>query len=263
LSAAPTVSGDAARLEQVLVNLLVNAAHAIPPGKAERNEVGIALRTDEQGRAVIEVSDTGAGMRPDVMKRIFEPFFTTKAADTGTGLGLSICHGIVKSLGGEIQVASELDKGTTFTIVLPPAPEEQSTPAADGGSPAPTRRARILVIDDETALLRAMQRVLEDENHTVTTVDNAADALAMLDRGDQFDVILSDLMMPMMTGVEFYETMLARDPAVAKTIVFVSGGAITAKVDAFLRSVSNLRMEKPFKAAQLREIVQTMLARAR
>jgi PAS domain S-box-containing protein len=263
LSAAPAVSGDAARLEQVLVNLLVNAAHAIPPGKAEQNEVGIALRTDEQGRAVIEVSDTGAGMRPEIMKKIFEPFFTTKTADTGTGLGLSICHGIVKSLGGEIQVASELAKGTTFTIVLPPAQQAQSTPVADGGLPAVARRARILVIDDETALLRAMQRVLEDENHTVTTVDNAADALAMLDRGDRFDVILSDLMMPMMTGVEFYETMLARDPAMAKCIVFVSGGAITAKVDAFLKSVSNLRMEKPFKAAQLREIVQTMLTRSR
>jgi PAS domain S-box-containing protein len=261
LDAVPEVVGDSGRLEQVLVNLLINAAHAIAPGHAEQNEVFITLRTDEGGRAVIEIRDTGEGIRPDVIKRIFEPFFTTKKPGAGTGLGLSICHGIVKSLGGDIQVVSEPDSGTTFTILLPPAiPNVGVAPVPPEEAPATGLRGRILVIDDENSLLRAMQRILEDEEHHVVATDSAADALAMIERGDRFDLILSDLMMPKMTGVDFYERLLARNPVLAKSVVFVSGGAITAKVDAFLRSVPNLKIEKPFKAAQLRDVVQRVLA---
>jgi CheY-like chemotaxis protein len=128
-------------------------------------------------------------------------------------------------------------------------------------SAGPAVKGRILVIDDESALLRAIQRILEDEEHYVVATESAKDALAMIERGDRFDMIISDLMMPIMTGVDFYETLLARDPALASSVVFVSGGAVTSKVDAFLKSVPNLRLEKPFKAAQLREVVQQALAR--
>jgi two-component system cell cycle sensor histidine kinase/response regulator CckA len=258
--AAPPIAGDSARVEQVLVNLLVNAAHAIAPGRAERNEVFVSLCSDDRGRAVIEVRDTGDGIHPDVIEKIFEPFFTTKKAGVGTGLGLSISHGIVKSLGGEILVTSEPGGGTTFTILLPPAPTLVHAEANQVALPEPVAlRGRILIIDDESALLRAMQRILEDEDHDVVATDSALDALAMIERGDRFDVILSDLMMPTMTGLEFYETLLARNPQLAKSVVFVSGGAVTAKVDTFLRSISNLQMEKPFKAAQLRDMVQRVL----
>jgi PAS domain S-box-containing protein len=261
LEAAPLVFGDSSRLEQVLVNLLVNAAHSIPPGRAEENEVVIGLRTDSRGRAIIEIRDSGEGIRADVIKKIFEPFFTTKQAGAGTGLGLSICQGIVKSLGGDIGVVSEIGKGTTFTIVLPPAPQKSDgQPAPISTVTATALRGRILVIDDEKALLRAMQRILEDEEHEVVATESAVDALAMIERGDQFDLILSDLMMPTMTGVDFYEALLVRKPALVESIVFVSGGAITAKVDAFLRSIPNLKMEKPFKAAELRDTVQRALA---
>jgi len=260
LEAAPPVQGDSGRLEQVLVNLLVNAAHAIAPGRAELNEVSVRLSTDSEGRALIEVSDSGGGIRPENLRKIFEPFFTTKSAGSGTGLGLSICHGIVKSLGGEITVTSELAKGTTFSLLLPPAPAKAAAAAAQETLQEPekasVRRGRLLLIDDETALLRAMQRILQDEEHLVEVTQSARDALAMIERGDRFDVILSDLMMPMMTGVDFYEALLARNPVLAHSVVFVSGGAVTPKVDAFLRSVPNLRIEKPFKAAQLRDIVQ-------
>jgi len=256
LQTAPPVSGDSSRIEQVLVNLLINAAHAIAPGRADQNEVCVSLATDPNGNAVIEISDTGGGIRPDDLKRIFEPFFTTKAAGSGTGLGLSICHGIVKSLGGDITVVSELGSGTTFSIVLPPAPAKAATATAPAKATVAAVRGRVLLIDDENALLRAMQRILEDEEHFVEVTQSARDALAMIERGDRFDLILSDLMMPIMTGVDFYEALLARNPVLAHSVVFVSGGAITAKVDAFLKSVPNLRMEKPFKAAQLRDIVQ-------
>jgi PAS domain S-box-containing protein len=258
---APTVLGDAARLEQVLVNLLINAAHSIAPGRAERNEVRVSLRTNESGWAVVEVSDTGEGIRADVLEKIFEPFFTTKGASKGTGLGLSICHGIVKSLGGDIRVRSEPAEGTTFSVALPPAPRAQELAPGQQLVIEPiSRRGRILVIDDESALLRAMQRILEDEGHTVTATVSAMDALAMIERGDHFELIISDLMMPMMTGIDFYQTLLARNPTLANAVIFVSGGAITAKADAFLKSVENLRLEKPFKAPQLRDVVQRVLA---
>jgi PAS domain S-box-containing protein len=261
LQAAPDVRGDSARLEQVLVNLLVNAAHAIAPGRADFNEIFIALHADDRGRAVIEVSDTGEGIRPDVLNRIFEPFYTTKKAGTGTGLGLAICHGIVKSLGGDIGAVSEPGKGTTFTILLPPAPQKPlAIPAPVPATPSAALRGRILVIDDEKSLLRAMQRILEDEEHLVTATESAIDALAMIERGDRFDLIISDLMMPTMTGVDFYEALLGRNSALANSVIFVTGGAVTAKVDAFLNSIPNLKMQKPFKAAQLRDIVQQALA---
>jgi PAS domain S-box-containing protein len=261
LQVAPEIRGDSARLEQVLVNLLVNAAHAIAPGRADFNEIFIGLRTDDRGRAVIQISDTGEGISPDAIGKVFEPFYTTKKAGAGTGLGLAICHGIVKSLGGDIEVASELGKGTAFTILLPPAPHTAlPAPALVPLSPPAALCGKILVIDDEKSLLRAMQRILEDDEHGVTATDSAIDALAMIERGDRFDLIISDLMMPTMTGVDFYEALLARNSDLARSVIFVTGGAVTANVDAFLNSVPNPKMEKPFKAAQLRDVVQRALA---
>jgi two-component system, cell cycle sensor histidine kinase and response regulator CckA len=105
------VKADESRLGQVVVNLLVNAAQSIPPGNADRNEISLATYTNDDGRAVLEVRDTGAGIPSDALPRIFEPFFTTKDASTGTGLGLSICHGIVNSIGGEITVNSQVGEG--------------------------------------------------------------------------------------------------------------------------------------------------------
>jgi PAS domain S-box-containing protein len=262
LEPAPPVAGDSARLEQVLVNLLVNAAHAIAPGNAEKNEVSVSLRTDTRGRAIIAIRDTGDGIHPDVLQKIFEPFFTTKSRGAGTGLGLSICQGIVQSLGGEINVASEHGNGTTFTVLLPVAPQEAAPVAAPADTASSAElRGRILVVDDEPSLLRAIQRILEDDDHDVVAVDSAVTALTMIERGDRFDLIISDLMMPTMTGVDFYQALLGRSPALAGTMIFISGGAITAKVNAFLLSIPNLQMEKPFKAAQLRDIVQRGLQR--
>ena len=100
----------------MLVNLLINAAHAIAPGRADFNEIFIALRTDERGRAVIQISDTGEGINPDAIGKVFEPFYTTKKAGAGTGLGLAICHGIVKSLGGDIEVTSAVLDGPNSVV---------------------------------------------------------------------------------------------------------------------------------------------------
>jgi two-component system NtrC family sensor kinase len=115
----PSIEANAARLGQVFLNLLVNASQAIPEGDAERNEVRVRTGSSDDGRALVEISDTGAGIPAEVVPRIFEPFFTTKGAATGTGLGLWICHGIVRGLGGEIEVETAVGRGTTFRVALP------------------------------------------------------------------------------------------------------------------------------------------------
>jgi two-component system cell cycle sensor histidine kinase/response regulator CckA len=258
----PPVIAEEARVEQVLVNLLVNASHAIEPGHAERNEVRVVAGTNEHGWAFIDVRDTGKGIAPAVMGKIFDPFFTTKPVGVGTGLGLSICRGIITSLGGHLKVESELGAGTTCHVSLPPAPAERLKlePRTELAS-RERGRGRILAIDDEEMLLRAITRVLEDDGHSVVGCKRAQDALAMIEGGAQFEVILCDLMMPQMTGTEFYEALLAMRPDLASRVVFVTGGASSAKVQAFLDAVPNPQITKPYKAESLRESVQHSLAK--
>jgi signal transduction histidine kinase len=262
--AAPDVIGEPARVEQVLVNLLVNAAHAISPGNVDGNEVHVTVRTADDGRALIEVRDTGAGIPPEALQRIFDPFFTTKAAGTGTGLGLAICQGIIRAMDGDIAVSSEIGRGTVFTIMLRAAPPAESeVPRTPVAAEPPVAPGRILVIDDEVILLRAIQNILQDDGHQVTCRDDPREALALLDQGDNFDLILSDLMMPSMTGMDLYETLLARLPATARKLVFITGGAVTPKMAAFLEAIPNPRLEKPFRIEQLRTAVRHGLAATR
>ena len=260
VQAVPRVKADELRLGQVLINLLVNAAHAIAPGQAERNEVRVTTSRLDDGRILIEVQDSGSGIPAAVLPHIFEPFYTTKAVGTGTGLGLSICHGIVVSLGGAIQVESEEGKGTTVRVTLPAA--AAAAPAAP--APAPERkkpaRGRILVIDDEEMVRRALARVFRD--HDLTLAESAAQALALLDEGRSFDLILSDLMMPVMTGIELYEELLRRDPRLASQVVFMSGGATTSRAADFLRSVPNRFIAKPFAAGALQALLEERLSAA-
>jgi two-component system cell cycle sensor histidine kinase/response regulator CckA len=257
LDAVPTVVGDEARLGQVFVNLLLNAAQAIAPGSADQNEVSVVTRTDESGCVVIEVRDTGPGIPDHVRAHIFEPFFTTKREGVGTGLGLSISHGIVTSFGGELQVESEVGRGTVFRVVLPSAPAElKRVPAAVVAPPA-ALRGHILVIEDELMVRRVIERVLRA--HDVVSVGSAPEALALIERGDRFDIIFSDLMMPTMSGIELYEELLRRSPDVARRVVFLSGGAITSKAEDFLQSIQNLRVCKPFKVADILDTVQRLL----
>ncbi|WP_306818154.1 sensor histidine kinase [Archangium lipolyticum] len=132
LDAVPAVNAHRARLSQVFLNLLINAAHAIPPGQAKQNEIRLSARMDGPTRVLVEVSDTGCGISQENLERIFSPFFTTKPVGVGTGLGLSVCHGIVTALGGDISVESELGRGSTFRVSLPVYEEE--APSAQAGS---------------------------------------------------------------------------------------------------------------------------------
>jgi signal transduction histidine kinase/ActR/RegA family two-component response regulator len=257
LGAVPAVLGSETRLGQVFINLLTNAAHALEHSSATDRLVAVSTETDAEGWAVIAIRDTGSGIAAASMPQLFEPFFTTKAVGHGSGLGLAVCHGIVKALGGEISVASQVGEGSTFRVRLPPAPDPQTqTPASTRGGVA--LRGRLLVVDDEPLLLSAMERMLK-LHHDVVVSSSAERALHLMQKGDEFDLVLYDLTMPGLTAMDFYERVLQHRPALAERIVFVSGGAFTARAQEFLRSVRNARLHKPFNPDQLLEFVQVFL----
>nr|WP_255662680.1 ATP-binding protein [Myxococcus sp. RHSTA-1-4] len=265
LGDVPRVMANEARLGQVFVNLLVNAAQAIPDGHAERHEIALSSFTDAEGRAVVEVADTGSGIAPEHLKRIFDPFFTTKPVGVGTGLGLSICHGIISVLGGDIQVESELGKGTRFRVVLPPAPEgaeeARRVPPPKALAPAP-RRARLLVLDDEPLVARGVARILAGE-YVAESTSSAQEALERLSHGERFDLMLCDVMMPEMSGAAFFERLAEVAPDQRERVVFITGGAFTPEARAFLESLPPGRcFFKPLAADVLRALVREQLARA-
>jgi len=246
----PSVNANASRLGQVFLNLLVNAAHAIEDGHVEANKVGIRVYADES-RVYVEISDTGIGIPANVLPRIFDPFFTTKPA--GVGLGLSICDRIIESFGGAITVTSRLGFGSTFRVSLPTTmqvafeivkePEILEQP-----------RSRILMIDDEAAVGRAI-RLLLAPDHEVVNVTRAREALAKLEGGESFDVILCDVMMPDMSGIEMYGELRARFPAYTRRVVFMTGGAFTSQAREALEELGVPRLEKPFSERALRQAI--------
>ncbi len=249
----PLVEADATHLGQVFINLLVNAAQALPDGQREANEIRITTSTDAAGQAIIAIKDTGPGIAANIFDRLFDPFFTTKAVGHGTGLGLSISQNIIRAMGGEIGVESDRSHGTTFRIVLPPAAIQELPRLVESSPPLATRRARVLVVDDEAALGKVFHRILQE--HDLTVVTRARDALDRLALGETFDVIFSDLMMPEMSGMDFFEEAARRFPTAAERMVFITGGAFTPDAIAFLAGTRNKKLEKPFDPETVRALV--------
>ncbi len=257
------VWANEARLEQVVLNLLLNAAQAMPEMRFVTNEIRVCVRANDDGRAVLEVADNGEGIPPEVIPRIFDPFFTTKPPGVGTGLGLSICHGIVSSLGGRITVHSEPGEGTTFHVVLPTTDAQRVAGGAARSEPPepnsglPPVRSRVLVVDDEVTIANALRDLLGAE-HDVVATTSAREALAVLDAQDEFDVLFCDLMMPGMSGIELYEKLRDDRPGLERRIVFMTGGAFTTRAAEFLARVDNRRIEKPFSLKLVEGIVREM-----
>lgn len=249
----PFVEAAEGQLSQVFMNLIVNAAQAMGEGQVDTKEIVVATHVDGTGRAVAEIRDTGPGIPTETLQRIFDPFFTTKDVGQGSGLGLSIAHSIVASLGGEISVESRVGHGTTFRVALPPAKHRDAMKAL-GATPTqatPVRRGRVLVIDDEPAIGSVMCRVLQKE-HDVVAVTDAREALARIAAGERFDVVFCDLMMPKMTGIDFFELLSASNPELARRVVFVTGGAFTQRTAEFLDRTSNATVSKPCDPATLK-----------
>jgi PAS domain S-box-containing protein len=261
-SVAP-VRGDSSRLGQVFLNLLTNAAQAIRVGQAGANEVRIVVESVPGERVAVSIEDTGEGIPPEVIGKIFDPFFTTKPVGQGTGLGLSICQRIVAEHGGTLGVESRVGQGTAFRVTLPTMPREvPSAPPSARRAEVETERSSVLVVDDEPAVLRVVSLVLGAE-HDVSAVRSGEGALAKIEAGERFDVIFCDVMMPTMAGPEVYERIRAIDPAQAACVVFMSGGVFSLEARKVLDRLPNERLDKPFRAEELHELVRAVRAAAR
>lgn len=258
LEPVPPVFGSEARFGQVFLNLLVNAAQAIPEGDVAANVIAISTGLAPDGRVAVEIRDTGCGIPADRLGRIFDPFFTTKPPGVGTGLGLSICHSIVAAQGGEITVDSTPGAGTTFRVLLPPSEVAPAVTPAPAPAPA-VRRSRILVVDDEPLVCNVIARTLGTE-HEVVVAERARAALDLLAGGQRFDLILSDLLMPEMTGMDLHRELRERFPELARRVVFLTGGAFTPAARAFLEKEGVECVEKPFDLVTIRAVIARRLA---
>jgi PAS domain S-box-containing protein len=271
LAPTPVVEADDERLTQVFVNLLVNAAHAIPEGRSDAHRITVRSRTDGQGRAQVEVEDTGRGISPELQARVFEPFFTTKDVGEGTGLGLSICHGIISGLGGQITIDSPLARngiagGTVVRIVLPPAAVQPAPAPPAPVAEAPTtgnghRRPRVLLVDDEPMVVHTMERLLR-RDYDITVALCGQEAIDHIAGGAKFDAIVSDVMMPNMTGIELIERLQRLAPDQAQRLIFLSGGAFTAEARQRLQELGAPQLEKPVTAKELRACVLRVASEA-
>ncbi|MBL8952833.1 MAG: response regulator [Myxococcaceae bacterium] len=183
------------------------------------------------------------------------PFFTTKPIGEGSGLGLAICHGIVTAHGGDIAVDSEPGKGSTFTLTFPVAerPSDEGEQAAPPEVEARSPRRKILVVDDEPFVGRSVRRTLGD--HDVLLASSGREALARFVAGEHFDVVICDLMMPEMTGMDLHAALEQRWPEAAGRMIFLTGGAFSPSAQAFLDRVPNTKLSKPFDSAELRAAV--------
>jgi signal transduction histidine kinase len=254
----PKVNVNEARLGQVFLNLIINAAQAIPEGKTRQNSITITTRRQDNMVAV-EFADTGSGIAPDVLPRIFDVFFTTKPIGVGTGLGLAICHRIVTAMDGRIEVDSRPDEGTTFRVLLPRARTGRtaSVPIVAPAAVLSLHPRSVLVVEDEPAIGRTLQRLLVP--HEVTVVTRAREALDRIADGAAFDLVLCDVMMPEVTGMDFYSELRRVRPALADKIVFMTGGVFTPRAREFLESIPNPRIDKPIDATELRLLVEGAL----
>lgn len=261
------IRADAGQIEQVLVNLAVNARDAMPRGgRLSIDTAEVMIPQDEPsaqnlrpGQYIrVRVSDTGRGMPPEVQTRIFEPFFTTKEEGKGTGLGLATVFGIVTQAGGNISVTSQVDRGTTFTILLPMVeedPEQQPKPqlqsALDG-------KETILLVEDEVAVLRIARLVLEKQGYHVIAVTSGREAMTAAENHEgSIDLLLTDVIMPGMGGRELAESLQVRSPAMK--VLYMSGYTSDAVIRYGVESAKCAFLQKPFTPFVLVQTVRDVL----
>jgi len=244
-------AADRDRLRQVLVNLAINAHHALRQTTGRKRRLSVRAQVDPQARVVrLVLEDNGPGIPADLRERIFEPFFSTKPAGEGTGLGLPLCRTIVQDHGGELRVEDAPGGGARFVVELPFAPAGvEATPSAPGAGPAPGPLT-ILVVDDEADLAGVMRDALALAGHTADTAVTAAAAFERL-RERRYDLVLSDLRMPDMDGPRFHQEVQRLHPELARRFVFVTGDTLSPSTAAFIRSIGAPVLAKPFELEEL------------
>jgi len=252
----PPLLADADQLNQVVTNLVHNALQALGDVPRPRR-LTVSTRYGGNGVLRFSVADNGPGVPPDLRTRIFEPFFTTKSPGAGTGIGLSLCLGIVASHGGSIRAEETPGGGATFIVELPLRVADR-LPAADTvrETPPAGQRRRILVVDDEPEIAETLAEMLRGAGHTVETAENGRQALDRLAAG-AYDLVLSDLRMPVMDGPAFYGALRVHHPALLGRIAFVTGDMLSVQMKEFLAATGVPSIEKPFTT----EAVKALLAR--
>lgn len=259
LGDTPQVMADLSKLIQVVVNLLVNAGHAVAAVADRERVVRVVTGTDAAHGARIEVHDTGVGMTPATMERIFDPFFTTKGPGKGTGLGLAVVHGIVESHDGIIRVSSQPQRGTTFHIYLPavellPDQAARSIPGVVQG-----RGERVLFVDDEASLAEIATRMLRHLGYQAETHTRQADALkALRQNPDSYDLVITDLNMPGTSGLEFADAVWKVRPGIP---IVLSSGHITEELMQRARGVGIRQvLHKPASIQELSDCMAQLLS---
>jgi len=245
----PKTMANIGQLQQVFLNVIINAEQAM----TKQKEGILSIKTERVNENIrVSISDNGPGISQKNIGKLFDPFFTTKDADEGTGLGLSISYGIIKEHGGVIRVESKLGKGTTFIIDLPIITEVEKTAEDEAGQQGTENitGAKILVVDDEPNICRVLDRLLTREGHDVETMSNAQMALEKLN-GTKYDLILLDIKMPGMNGIEFYNHMKDIAPSLRRKVVCITGDVISAKNKAFLEKAKIPCITKPFAVDEL------------
>lgn len=261
----PPVAVPASKLSQVFLNLLLNAATALPDGQAAENEIRVATRLDDRNRVVIEFSDTGPGIPPDRIGHVFDTFFTAQPIGVGSGLGLSIAHSIVREMAGRITAESVLGKGATFRVFLPAYRDDDEEKPDPFHVPEPTgdlRPSRILIVDDEPLIGSSLARALKQ--HAVHIASSGTEAIEFLeDRTVSPDLVFLDLIMPDRTGMDVYRWVKENRPELSKRIVFMTGGVVGPRMLEFLAQVDNYRIEKPFDVKGVRNFVKLQMLAAK
>ncbi len=251
------------QLVQVLVNVLANAAQAIPASSGQEHLISVRTLRSASDQVLIAISDTGCGIAESSLAHVFEPFFTGKRRGKGSGLGLPISKRIIDAFGGQIRMESQPGRGTRVFIELPAV---KTTPLGVIASIAPSsivqqraRRARVLVVDDERPLARTLRRVLSTHEVVLAYDGTAAYDILQLDRS--FDVVLCDLMMPGLSGVELYQRVSALHPELESRFIFMTGGSLSELGDAFLECVGPRVLTKPFDHSRMLEWVNEAVRR--
>lgn len=254
----PAIDGDADQLTQVITNLILNAAQAMQGWKGTRS---LKIRTwhDEEQHVFVSVADSGPGVPAEIRSRIFEPFFTTKGSQGGTGVGLSLCHSIVASHGGQMRTEDTPGGGATFTMELPMASKnrEASDASVQDGSRLPAS-LRLLLVDDEVELAQTLADLMEDEVKHIDIAANGAIALDKL-RKSEYDIIVSDLRMPVLDGPGLHEALGREMPAYLGKIIYVTGDTLSSHVQAFLGENPVPVIEKPYRVADVRKAIIALL----
>ena len=257
----PQVFADGHQVKQILLNLIINAEQAM---LAAKGRGALLVRTSHNAEAesiVIEVNDDGPGISEETQSKIFDPFFTTKEVGKGTGLGLSVAYAIVQEHGGRIWVSSQAGAGASFFVELPVAGQslQPRKPPPAAVSLDAFKGLRALVVEDEPALGAAVAEALADAGFTVDRAGDGEEGLTRLAEGT-YDLIICDLKMPRIDGMQFYRAMAAATPALARRVIFVTGAVAGTDAERFLEETGCRWLAKPFRLGDLLRAAREALA---